>query len=52
MDTSSSSSAPIPVIKVPRHRTHPNCGGRKVLVDGRNNYACILGIVQAAAGIF
>lgn len=52
MDMSSSSSAPIPVIKVPRQRIHPNCSGRKVLVDGRDNYACILDIVQAAAGIF
>lgn len=52
IDTSFSSSVPIPVVMVSRQRPHPNHSGRNVLVDGRNNYACVLGIVQAAAGIF
>lgn len=50
MDTSSPSSAPVPVIKAPRPRTPPK-GRREVLVDGRDNCARVLGIVQAAAGI-
>lgn len=51
METSSPSSAPIPVIKAPRHRTHPK-RRREVLSDGRDNCAWVLGIVQAAAGVF
>lgn len=51
MDTSSPGSAPIPVINAPRHRTHPK-RRREVPVDGRDNCAWVLGIVQAAAGIF
>lgn len=51
MDISFPSSAPIPVIKVPRPRTHPK-SRREVLADGRDKCAQGLGIVQAAAGIF
>lgn len=51
LDMSSPSSAPIPVIKAPRPRPHPKCR-REVLVDGRDKCAQVLGVVQAAAGIF
>lgn len=49
MGTNFSSTAPIPVMKVPMPRTHPK-HRREVLVDGRDKCGQV-DIVQAAAGI-
>lgn len=51
-ETSFSSSAPLPVVAVPRHRHHRRHSGRNILVNGRNNDVCILDVVQVATGIF
>lgn len=47
--TSSSSSAPVPAVKVPG--SHPRRSGRKGGVDGRDDYAAVPGTVRAAAGV-